>query len=199
MIDMTVLIHQLIQLFIIICIGFLAFKVNILNEKSIHALNRFVLDITLPLMMIDSVLSMKQRPEGSEVATLFGASITFYLIMPIIAFIIVKTMVKTINIVRSRQGAYMFMLVFSNVGFMGFPILQAACGAQGDTAVFYAAVLNIFFNLSAFTYGVVMIGYGEAKKTALNLKPLLTPGIISAVLAIIIYVSDIHFPSTIEE
>ena len=158
MIDMTVLIHQLIQLFIIICIGFLAFKVNIKKEKSIHALNRFVLDITLPLMMIDSVLSMKQRPEGSEVATLFGASITFYLIMPIIAFIIVKTMVKTINIVRSRQGAYMFMLVFSNVGFMGFPILQAACGAQGDTAVFYAAVLNIFFNLSAFTYGVVMIG-----------------------------------------
>lgn len=199
MIDMTVLIHQLIQLFIIICIGFLAFKVNILNEKSIHALNRFVLDITLPLMMIDSVLSMKQRPEGSEVATLFGASIVFYLIMPVIAFIIVKIMVKTLNIVRSRQGAYMFMLIFSNVGFMGFPILQAACGAQGGTAVFYAAVLNIFFNLSAFTYGVVMIGYGEAKKTAFNLKSLLTPGIISAILAIIIYVSDIHFPSTIED
>lgn len=198
MIDMTVLINQLIQLFIIICIGFLAYKVNIFNETSTKALNRFILDITLPLMMIDSVLSMKQRPETSEVASLFSASIIFYLVMPVIAFIIVKIMVKTMNIVRSRQGAYMFMLIFSNVGFMGFPILQAACGRQGDTAVFYAAVLNIFFNLSAFTYGVVMIGYGEAKKTAFKLKSLLSPGIISAILAIIIYLLDIQFPATIE-
>lgn len=199
MINMVVLINQLIQLFIIICLGFVAYRLNIFNDKSNKALNRFVLDITLPLMMIDSVLSMKQRPEGSEVVSLFGASFAFYLVMPVIAFIIVKIMVKTMNIVRSRQGAYMFMLIFSNVGFMGFPILQAACGAQGDTAVFYAAVLNIFFNISAFTYGVIMIGYGEAKKTAFQLKSLLSPGIISAFLAIIIYLLDIHFPATMED
>lgn len=198
MINMIVLIEQLIQLFIIICVGFIAYKVNIFNDKSIKSLNRFILDITLPLMMIDSVLSMKQRPEGTEVFTLFGASFIFYLIMPVIAFIVVKIMVKTLHIKRSRQGAYMFMLIFSNVGFMGFPILQAACGAQGDTAVFYAAVLNIFFNISAFTYGIVMIGYGEAKQTALKLKSLLSPGIVSAVLAIVIYLLDIHLPSTIE-
>lgn len=199
MINMTVLINQLLQLFIIICLGFVAYRLNIFNDKSNKALNRFVLDITLPLMMIDSVLSMKQRPEGSEVAFLFGASFIFYLVMPVIAFIIVKIMVKTMNIVRSRQGAYMFMLIFSNVGFMGFPILQAACGSQGDTAVFYAAVLNIFFNLSAFTYGVIMIGYGEATRTAFQLKSLLSPGIISAFLAIIIYLLNIHFPSTMED
>ena len=198
MINMIVLIEQLIQLFIIICVGFIAYKVNIFNDKSIKSLNRFILDITLPLMMIDSVLSMKQRPEGTEVFTLSGASFIFYLFMPIIAFIVVKIMVKTLHIKRSRQGAYMFMLIFANVGFMGFPILQAACGAQGDTAVFYAAVLNIFFNISAFTYGVVMIGYGEAKQTALKLKSLLSPGIVSAVLAIVIYLLDIHLPSTIE-
>lgn len=198
MINTTILINQLIQLFIIICIGFIAYKVNIFNEKSTKALNRFILDITLPLMMVDSVLSMKQRPDASEVASLFSASIAFYLVMPLIAIIIVKIMAKTMNVVRSRQGAYMFMLVFSNVGFMGFPILEAACGAQGDTAVFYAAVLNIFFNLSAFTYGVLMIGYGTSVKTAFKLKSLLSPGIISAVLAIIIYVFNIHFPSTVE-
>ena len=198
MINMTVLINQLIQLFIIICIGFIAYKVNIFNEKSTKALNRFLLDITLPLMMIDSVLSMKQRPEASEVTSLFSASLIFYLVMPILAFVIVKIMLKTMNIVRSRQGAYMFMLIFSNVGFMGMPILQAACGPQGDTAVFYAAVLNIFFNLSAFTYGVIMIGYGSTVKTAFKLKSLLSPGIISAVLAIVIYLLNIHFPSTIE-
>ena len=38
----------------------------------------------------------------------------------------------------------MYMLVFSNLGFMGMPILQAVCGENGSTAVFYAVAFNIF-------------------------------------------------------
>ena len=118
--------------------------------------------------------------------------------MPIVAFIVVKVMLKTMHIVKARQGVYMFMLIFSNVGFMGIPILQAACGENGTTAVFYAAVLNIFFNLAVFTYGVIMIGYGDTVQTTLKLKSLLSPGIICSFLALIIYALDIHFPTTIE-
>lgn len=92
----------------------------------------------------------------------------------------------------------MFMMIFSNVGFMGMPILQAACGENGATAVFYAAVLNIFFNLGAFTYGVIMIGYGETITTSLNLKSLLSPGILCSVIAIIVYALNLHFPATVE-
>ena len=198
MINMTVLINQLIQLFIIICLGFIAYKSKALDEYSTKILNKFVLNITLPFMTIDSVLSMKQRPESSEFTLLFGSSIIFYLIMPVIAFIVVKIMMKTMHIIGSRQGAYMFMMIFSNVGFMGFPILQAACGAGGDTAVFYAAILNIFFNISAFSYGVIIIGYGDTKRATLKLKSLISPAIISSVLAIFIYLLDIHFQATIE-
>jgi hypothetical protein len=141
---------------------------------------------------------MDQRPNPGEVISLFGASIGFYMLMPIVAYVVVKILKRTIHIVNSRQGAYMFMMVFSNVGFMGFPILQAACGEQGNTAVFYAAVLNIFFNLAAFTYGILMIGYNESKKTTLKLRALLSPGIVSSVLAIVIYGFNIHFPVIVE-
>ena len=197
MIDMTVLINQLIQLFIIITIGFITFKAGILNEHANKIFNIFILNITLPFMIIDSVLSMKERPSLSSVSTLFAASIAFYLIMPAIAFIIIKILLKTIHIKKERQGAYMFMLIFSNVGFMGFPILQAACGSRGDTAVFYAAVLNIIFNICAFTYGVIMIGYGDTAKTTLKLKSLLSPGIISSILAIVLFAFNITLPDTL--
>lgn len=197
MIDMAVLIHQLIQLFLIICIGFIAFKVKILNESANRAINKLILDITLPCMMINSVLSMKEKPPISSVTLLFVTAVIFYLVMPLLAFIVVKIMMKAMHVQKSRQGAYMFMLIFSNIAFMGFPILQAACGNLGDTAVFYAAVLNIFFNISAFTYGVIMIGYGNTKKTAFKLKSLLSPGIIASLLAIIIYGFNISFPSLI--
>jgi predicted permease len=198
MIDMTVLVNQLIQLFIIICIGYFIFKISILNEAVNKHINSLIINVTMPLMIIHSVLSMSSRPESSTIISLFVISIAFYLLMPIVAFIVVKVMLKTLRIVKARQGVYMFMLIFSNVGFMGIPILQAACGKDGTTAVFYAAVLNIFFNLAVFTYGVLMIGYGDTVQTTLKLKSLLSPGITCSVLAIIIYAADIHFPKTIE-
>lgn len=198
MIDMTVLVNQLIQLFLIICIGYFVFKIGILNETVNKQINSLVINVTMPLMIISSVLSMTDRPETSTIISLFVVSIGFFIIMPVLSFIIVKIMLKTIHIVKARQGVYMFMLIFSNVGFMGMPILQAACGENGATAVFYAAVLNIFFNLSVFTYGVIIIGYGDTIETTLKLKDLISPGILCSVIAIIIYALNIHFPSTIE-
>lgn len=198
MLDMTVLVNQLIQLFLIICIGYFVFRIGILNETVNKHINSLVINITMPLMIVSSVLSMTNRPDTSTVVSLFAVSIGFFLIMPVLSFIIVKIMLKTMHIVKARQGVYMFMLIFSNVGFMGMPILQAACGENGATAVFYAAVLNIFFNLAVFTFGVIMIGYGNTVETTLKLKDLLSPGILCSVFAIIIYAFNIHFPSTIE-
>ena len=54
----------------------------------------------------------------------------------------------------------MFMLLFSNVGFMRMPILQAAGGENGSTAVFYAAVFNIYFNpffINYYSFRIVIM------------------------------------------
>lgn len=198
MIDMTVLVNQIIQLFIIICLGYLLFKIGILNETVNKHINSLILNVSLPFMIISSVLSLTEHPEKSIIITLFAVSIGFYIIMPAIAFIVVKILRKTIRIHANRQGAYMFMLIFSNIAFMGIPILQAACGEQGATAVFYIAVLNIFFSLASFTYGVILIGYGNEVKTSLKLKNLFTPGIICSVLAVVFYVFNIHLPAMID-
>lgn len=195
---MTVLINQLIQLFLIICLGYLIFKVGILNENVNKHINSLILNVTLPSMVVGSVLAMTDRPDKSIVITLFAVSIGFYILMPLLAFIIVKILRKTIKIGTNQQGLYIFMLIFSNIAFMGIPILQAACGEQGTTAVFYIAVLNIFFNLAAFTYGVIVIGYGNEVKTSLKIKSLLSPGIICSILAVIFYVFNLHLPETFE-
>ncbi len=199
MVEISVLFNQLFQLFLIMCFGYFVFKINIFNENVNKHINSFIINITMPCLTISSVLSIQQRPERSTLITLFVASILFFIIMPIVAFVIVKIMLKTMKIVKARQGLYMFMLIFSNVGFMGMPILQNVCGAQGSTAVFYAAILNIFFNIAAFTYGVIIIGYGDTVKTALNLKSILTPGIVCSVLALFIYAFNIHFGETITD
>ena len=196
MIDMNVLVNQLIELFIIICLGYMMFKIRILNEDVNKNINALVVKVTMPCMILSSVLAIdnSSRPNAGTVTSLFAVSIGFFILMPILAIVIVKIMLKTLRIIKARQGAYMFMLIFSNVGFMGIPVIRAATGDQANVAVFYAAVLNIFFNLAVFTYGVAMICYGDESNAKFQWKSLLSPGIISALLGLIVYVIGFHFP-----
>lgn len=197
MIDLSVLISQLIQLFCIMAIGYVAFKAKIFNETVNKHMSSFVIQITMPIMIIDAVLKLDEssKPSGSIIAVLFIASALFYIVMPFIAFVLVKFLSVTIKIKKYRQGLYMFMMVFANVGFMGFPILKAACGENGDLAVFYAAILNVFFNLASFTYGIVMIGYGTESSAKITWKKFITPGMFSSFLAIILYAVGAHYPA----
>ncbi len=196
--DMSVLITQLIQLFLVMAVGYIAFKMKILNHTVCKHLSTFVLEITMPIMIIDAVLSLdnSQKPGTSTIITLFVASILFYVVMPIIAFVVVKILAKTIHIKKYREGLYMLMMVFGNVGFMGFPILKAACGENGELAVFYAAILNIFFNIAFFTYGIMIVGYGTEAQGKISWKKFISPGMISSFVGIALYAFGIHYPAT---
>ena len=50
--------------------------------------------------------------------------------------------VRLLRVPQGSRGTYMCMLIFSNCGFIGFPVVQAIFGHQ---AVFYNAVVNIPF------------------------------------------------------
>lgn len=194
MINISILLNQMIVLFLIICTGYIAYKLDYLDSASTKKLNKLVINITLPATILNSVLTMEQKPSGSTVIQIFVISLCIYIFTPVICF----ALIKLIRIPRHLQGLYTFMLIFSNVGFMGLPIIQAAfSGAESSTAVFYSAILNIIFNCSTFTYGSVLIGYGSSAKTELRLKNLISPGVICSLLSILIYVADVSLPSPI--
>ena len=97
MINISVLFNQLIMLFLIICTGYLAYKLQYFDELTNKKLNKLVVNITLPMTTIDSVLSMAQRPKGSTVLFVFIASIILYAVLPIISFIIIKLIKMPFN------------------------------------------------------------------------------------------------------
>lgn len=189
--DINVLMNQLIQLFLIICLGYLMYKLKIIDSNFNQKGSKLIINVTMPAMIISSVLSLTERPDGNDVLIVFAASIAVYLLLPAIAFLLTKVIKPPVG----TQGVYMFMYIFSNVGFMGFPILDAVFGA---TTVFYAGIFNIIFNLACFSYGIVIINHGTETEADMNLKHLLSPGILCSLIAIIIYAFDLHFPDTIE-
>lgn len=190
--DVFVILHQMVQLFILLGLGYLLYKVKVIDSDFNKKLTRFVLDFTLPLMMLASMLDQPAEREYLPVAKMFGISIIIYMILPVLAFVIVKIL----RMPEKDQGMYMMMLTYGNVGFMGFPILDAI---YGSTGVFYATMLNIVFNVSAFSAGVIMVNYkAEGSSTnKIQLKSIFSPCIIISLISIAIYFTGIVFPQDI--
>lgn len=185
--DNKVLLTQMAQLFIVIFLGYILGKAKIFTKEFNQKLTKLILDVTMPLMILNSVLTQNGEREYGKIVEIFGISIAIYIILPIIGLVLVKI----IRIPLEQQGLYIFMHTYSNVGFMGFPIINAL---YGEKAVLYTAILNIVFNFSAYSIGVIMVNYGNDKSEKMELKHLLSPGIIGSVISVVLYFVPVHFP-----
>ena len=54
-----------------------------------------------------------------------------------------------------------FANVFSNCGFIGFPIIYSIFGGEG---VIYASIFNMFFTIALWTYGIILFNGNIEKK-----------------------------------
>ena len=99
---------------------------------------------------------------------------------------------------RLNRGVVAFALVFGNVGFMGYPVVDALFGHQ---AVFYAAVLNVVNTFAVFTIGTMMITGGDGpNRKRFNKKVLYSTPMLSAYLSMLIVALGIeHIPGYISQ
>lgn len=188
--DIMVIINQMIQLFLVIALGYVLNRMGIFDQTLNKKLTTLLLSVTTPAMVLSSVMSNNNDASLSEVGLVFLVVIIVFTVLPILSYVLVKIM----RIPKKQQGLYMFMTVFSNIGFMGFPVLQAIFG---DESVFYAAIFNMGFNLLVFTLGVVMMNHGNEKRINLSIKNVLTPGVIASLIALLIYFTKLQFPVVI--
>lgn len=187
--DIWVVVGQMIQLFIMMTIGYVFMKMHILDDDFNRKLNRIVLSLTTPCLILSSVLG-DNKTSKMVVLYVFFIALIVYLILPIISYIVVRIL----RIQKPQRGLFMFMTIFSNTGFMGFPIMKSIFG---NTAVFYTAIFNMLFNIEVFTLGVLLMNSGDEEKVQLEWKNLLSPGIVASLLAIIIYFLELPMPSII--
>lgn len=191
-----VLLNQLIQLFLVMGVGYALFKLKYIDEDFSRKLTRLLLDVTMPLMILSSVMDSNAEKDYSKISSVFLFSFIMYVFLTIISIVIVKLL----RFPKKDQGTYMFLHMFSNTAFMGFPVISSLYGAE---AMIYTAILNVFFNIFAFTVGIIMINYdaekqgGSSVRSLVNFKSLVTPGTAGSLLAVVIYFIPVKFPAVI--
>ena len=188
--DINIIVSQMTILFLILALGYFIFKIKLVDDNFTKKFSALVIKVTMPAMVLSSVLDLTERQSLRDVLTSFGIAVAlFAIVMPIVGFFLAKLF----RVKRNSTGLYIFMATFSNVGFMGFPVISALAGEVG---LFYAAINNLVFNITVFTLGVWLVNRDKGgENSAFDIKLLLSPGVIVSLLAIVVYFMNIKFPA----
>ena len=206
--DISVILEQLIRLFLVLCVGVLLAKLDIIDLHTKQKLTKLMLYVTTPLMILDAfndrLLMIENGETGGTVlgiGYLFGVSAGFYLVLILLGVAVTLLF----RFPKDKRNLYTFMTVFGNVGFMGFPVALAVCGTEG---LFYAAILNSVFNILIYTAGVMLMTAGNNShkgdtargRQRMQLKKLLvTPGVLCCAVAVLLFSLQIRLPSLLAD
>lgn len=177
---------QVLVLFIIMAIGFLFNKINLLSEKAVKGITDLVLYAVTPCVIINSFQRKFEVNILRNLIIAFVAAISIFVISILIAEILYR------KADADRGAVLKFVVVFSNCGFMALPLQESILGADG---VFFGAAFVAIFNIFSWTYGLcIMSGVRDIKGM---LKAAVNPGVIGTVIAILLYVFKISLPAVI--
>lgn len=177
------IINQVIILSLIMIVGVYARKKDILSKEASKSFSNFLTNITLPCLLISSF------NYSYSVDMIAKATIMFAYSMIIHITLIFVSRILTFKYPENSKKVLRFATIFSNCGFMGYPVLESLFGKIG---VFYGAIFNIPFNIFMFSIGIMIY---TGKKDLKTLKEvLINPGIIATFLGLLMFIFSIKLP-----
>ncbi|RKM61411.1 AEC family transporter [Butyrivibrio sp. CB08] len=185
-----VLVQQMIVLFVMIGIGFVCGKKKFITNEFARNLSWLVVNVATPAMILAAGMNEESAIRGSDLAFAFLLTGFVYAFLIAVSFVLLPL----VRVPSEDKSVYRVMTIFTNIGFMGLPILQAA---YGDEAVLYGSLFQFPFNFLIYTYGIAALRGESAFKGGLKFSKFLNAGIISCLISLTIYIAHIPMPSFI--
>nr|WP_300004655.1 AEC family transporter [Tissierella sp.] len=191
--DFLVTLQSVSVLFLLIVVGFIVGRVNIISLSGQKELSNFVLKVTMPATII-LALQFEFTKERFTIAThIIAIAIVAYLAMILLA----KFMRRFYKLDEAQRDIAETGMVLPNTSFMGYPIVLSLLGEE---ALFYAVLgTGLIFEIVGWTYGAYMINRstgGDFKKNLVK-NILFSPGIVSIIIGFSLFIFSITIPEPI--
>lgn len=178
---MTAVINQILTLAIILIIGLVLAKLNILTHDVRKKLSSMLVYVVAPLYVIKSF----QIEYSDEILKTMGIVIgmAFFIILfglGLAKILWQKKETKKAQVLTHASG-------FMNCAFIGFPLIYSMFGELG---IIYASGYVLVFQVFLWTLGVMIF----SEKPKHWYTPLLQPGIIGVIIGLILFIAKIRLP-----
>lgn len=189
---------QVAVLFFLIGVGYSCNKLKIFNEETVRGMTNMMLFVVTPCIIVDSF----QRPFNSNDLGLLGIALFVAILYHALNIFFAHTCVFEKE--QKRQRVMRFGLVFSNAGYMAFPLQEAILGKNG---LFIGAIIIAVFNILLWTYGVwemsgsLFKADGKMSKARQLLSTakagIINPGTLGVIFGLIFFFNSITLPEII--
>lgn len=186
---------QFLILFVLISIGYVFTKKNLIRTDSVQVLSNIVMFLALPSMVFYRVGTLEMNNE--IIRKFFQMALISFLLMGI-GILLSKLYFFIRNTPREYRGVLEFAVIFSNNGFIGFPVALISFGEEG---LLMMVATNFSLHMVLFTYGVFLMKKnhhldkkGMRHDLLLLIRQLSNPNIVAAILGLIICTNDLSIP-----
>ncbi|MDD6657693.1 MAG: AEC family transporter [Lachnospiraceae bacterium] len=195
-----IILQQMLVLFGMMLVGYFCYKIDWIDNHTYGKLSKIVVNILNPLLVIDGVLGKNTGEDLNKLGINFGMMIIYFIFLIIISI----PVAKIIRPEKKNVELYRLMMIFSNVGFMGIPVISAL---YGSGVIIYIVFYMLGYNFLLYTYGIILARRsaqrnsqrnenenGEKSTVSFkeNIKSIMNPGVIAGILAIVLFVMNIQ-------
>ncbi len=188
--DFKSLLSTIATLFVLLITGVISNKCGIIDDTSSKKLSKLIIAIGQPMLIINSLVKMEFSAENLKLGFItLGIGIAVHGIMALISFFACKGF-KDLDERKITE----FSMIFGNVGFIGFPILESLFGAKG---LFMGSFFIISFNLVLWTWGIAILARKRQDIKLTVKKVLVNYGTVPCLIGIILYCLNLNIPTFI--
>lgn len=173
--------ENFILILLAIVIGYGLNRLRIFPEEAAAILNKFVIFISLPAMIL------LQIPKLSFSMDIVIPAIIAWIVMTMTA-LLTLFISKMLHFTKEVTGALMLVAVLTNSSFLGIPIINAYLGDEALPFILVYDQIGTFLALS--TYGIFVASYYSSKSEInfqiMAVKVLTFPPFVSLIIALLL-------------
>lgn len=175
---------QMLALLLMIGAGYFVTKKGMMDEHTNNQMSDMIVNIFNPLLMLASASDAVGQISMDALKLAICIAVGMFAVFIIAGGILSPLFEKD----RQQRKIFQLMFVFSNVGFIGIPVISSIFGAE---YVVYVTEFMLVYSFVFYTYGITLM---DGKFSAASLKSMINPGTVSGLLALGIIVFEVQLP-----
>ena len=176
---------QMLTILIIIGAGFFMAKKNMMDAHTNSQRSKMIINVFNPCLILSGAAN------SIGLIPLKTMGLIGLIALGMFAFFILAGMFLAPFFDKSadQRKIFQMMFVFSNLGFIGIPVVNNILGGE---YVVYVTEFLLIYTIVFYTYGIALM---DGKFTPSSLKAMVNPGTVFSIMAVLVIVFEIPVPS----
>ena len=187
-----VILQQMMIFALMMLIGIGARRCGMITQTNQKQLSAIVVNIANPALIISGSITEGERIQEWELLSATGVAIIVFAVMILLAYFLAPFL----GFRREERCVIRLMFIFSNIGFIGMPMVS---GIYGERALIYVTLFLIIYNVLFYTFGVFTLGSCMEKKGKVDFSKLFNPGVLACGISLLLYLGNIALPYILTE